>query len=151
MKALTFIRPWGWAVVHGFKRIENRVWPPPADLGQFAVHSGKADMDRSAFHLRAFRDSMEGTDDESWDVAGAVIGVAVMHGAHQHGNCRPGDPECEAWGMPSDEKPMWHWEITGTPLREPVPCRGALGLWTLPADVKAAVLTSLSLAEGARP
>jgi hypothetical protein len=41
--ALTLIRPWCWAIVHGFKTIENRVWTPPENvMGQrIAIHSGQ--------------------------------------------------------------------------------------------------------------
>lgn len=43
MQALTIWQPWASLIVHGFKRIENRTWAPPADLvgTTIAIHAGK--------------------------------------------------------------------------------------------------------------
>jgi hypothetical protein len=142
MKALTLVRPWGWAIAQGFKDIENRVWAPPPGVHRFAIHAGQG-YDRSAWHLPAFRSVLDATTDESWDLAGAIIGLAILRGAHQHGHCTPGDSRCLAWGRPASDRPMWHWEVDGQPLAEPVPCPGRLGLWHLPERVEAAVLAQL--------
>lgn len=38
MKALSLIQPWAWVVVHGGKRIENRVWNTEY-RGPFLIHA----------------------------------------------------------------------------------------------------------------
>jgi hypothetical protein len=44
------------------------------------------------------------------------------------------------WAMPG----QWHWLISSAvALREPVPCKGQRGLWTVPDDAAAAVLAQL--------
>src|SRR5262245_15321972 len=39
MKALTVLQPWAWAIIHGPKRIENRVWRTN-HRGPLAIHAG---------------------------------------------------------------------------------------------------------------
>ena len=40
MKALSLRQPWAWAVVHGGKSIENRVWSTKF-RGEFLIHAAK--------------------------------------------------------------------------------------------------------------
>ena len=150
MRALTVRQPWGWAVAQGLKPIENRTWPPLEGVREFAVHAGLS-IDHAGYQFPAMRNVLD--LDEPYGavhVTGAIIGYATILGAHPDGGCRfPGSP-CAAWGMPSprwsgDEgRDIWHWRVHGSPLAEPVPCRGALGLWTVPPDVERLVAANLS-------
>lgn len=51
-----------------------------------------------------------------------------------------GDLPCGPWAA----RGQYHWRLANVrALPEPVPCKGALGLWTLPDDVEAAVAAQL--------
>lgn len=61
---------------------------------------------------------------------GAVVAVARLV------DCHPDDGPCTPWSAEG----QWHWVLDDVqPLPVPVPCRGALSLWTVPADVLAAI------------
>lgn len=149
MRALTVRQPWAWAIIHGGKNIENRDWAPRVSPGRIAIHAGKAWDDLAADHpaiVRAFTEANPGFD-ERWASVdrgdftfGAIIGtVEVTIDSHPvdgtHG-CR-GSDECQPWGMGSA---LYHWVLANPrPLAEPIPCRGALGLWTVPTALLAAL------------
>lgn len=149
MKALTVQQPWAWAIVHGGKDVENRTqaW---SHRGTFAVHAGARLSDRGAdspLVQRAMGDAMRADQLPIDLVFGAVIGVVDLVGAHTaHEGC------CDSeWGEQAyDEhggrtrRDIVHLELEQPrALVEPVPCRGALGLWTLPQEVLDQVLEQL--------
>lgn len=64
---------------------------------------------------------------------GATLPLGVPH----HG------VGCDPWAV----RGQFHWELDDVrPLPDPVPCRGALGLWRLPEDVEKAVREQLEAA-----
>jgi hypothetical protein len=83
---------------------------------------------------------------------GAIVAVATLAGAHPwsweelcgptHLYTSPSTPGlCSPWvrlGVP------WHWELADVrPLPIPIPCKGALGLWRVPENVAAAVVSQM--------
>ena len=147
MRGLTVRPPWSHLIARCGKSIENRSWPTRY-RGLVAVHAGTrwdAAAERDPVALKAWLD---------WSVTlprpnitgplrrsaidvdlGAVVAVAELAGCHY-----PAGFLCCEWARPDS----WHWQLTGVrPLRDPVPCRGALGLWRLPEDVEAAVRAQL--------
>ena len=127
VRGLTVRQPWADAITHGTKRVENRTWPAPARLAgaRVLIHAGAA-YDRHAV-----------LDTTGWpDTRGAVLAVATLTGCHPATGC------CRPWG---DRAPAWHWQLTDVHrLLVPVPCRGALGLWTPTPAVLAAVTAQLT-------
>lgn len=152
MRALTLWQPWGWAIVAGYKAMENRPWPPPQSaIGQrLAIHAGKTwdrDGARSILDLIA-PDAFP--DDLSAHVAGAVIGVATPVRVVRDGGIGvDGVPHVDTL---TDDERRWFFGPYGWVLREvvrlpePVPCRGYQMLWTLPDDVEAQVRAQLARA-----
>lgn len=138
MKALTVRQPWADAIVHvdhhrwGRKSIENRPWPvPPALLGtRFLIHAGKT-ADRTA----VLAGVLPGPD-----TRGAIIGSALLKSYHLAGVA------CHLYGCgPWANPEVYHWVLADiTALPDPVPAKGALGFWTPPADVLAAVQQQLA-------
>jgi hypothetical protein len=141
MKAITVRPPWSWAIAHGGKLVENRTWSRTW-RGQLAIHAGQRwDWDGADSPLvqQAWRDA-------GWDVyhldpshhamtLGAIVAVAdlvyvcIVQGART-------DCDCGPWAVPG----QCHWNLTNVQaLAEPISCRGALGLWTLPDDVERGV------------
>lgn len=145
MLALTLKHPWPWAIAILGKRIENRTWHPGSRLrvgGWFAIHGGKWPSSASELedlHFRAaslandYRDRLPGGDASLLDVMAfsGVSAVAKFGGVVLPGSALSSDPWFEGpvgWLMT---------EVVALP--EPVPCRGAQGLWPLPPDVLARV------------
>ena len=130
MRALTLKQPWAWAVAHAGKRVENRTWRPPAALiGQrIAIHAGVAyDGDAFLGDLLFCLGSPLREPARRHHVYGAVVATAVI------------DRVVTDSGSPWFCGPFgWVLRDVVT-LREPVPCKGALGLWTLSHEVEEAV------------
>ena len=126
MKALTVRQPWCEAILRHGKDVENRhhAW---GHRGLLAVHAGQQ-MDRDATdRLRA----MLGDRLAMRFPLGSIVGVVQVIGSHR---TRPG---CctSSWAKPGARAHI----LLGNPrpLRELVPCRGTLGLWTVPPEIEA--------------
>lgn len=147
MKALTVRQPYADAIASGTKRIENRTKPMPPKFAGVPVllHAAK---DRHASKLTAL-DLSQITGDRihEWhDTRSAVLAVIRFRGSHK----APADGTwcCRPWGqVTTRHRPeVWHWEIDQvTRLAETVPATGALGFWTVPDTVLAAVQAQLDL------
>lgn len=136
MKALTLWQPWAWWVASGQKPVENRPWKPPASaIGTtIAIHAGQRyDCDALSFIEKAtlvLEDRLD-ADGLVSGRTGAVLGVARITGYVQEGQLHP-DPALES---PWFFGPFgWTLDKIVT-LKDPVPCKGALGLWRLPDDI----------------
>jgi len=166
VRAITVRQPWAWAIVHGGKDVENRTRNiAGAYRGPVAIHAGReidfgaADdfMLRRAWHLaglpqRPVQDApglfeplfVESFDEDAeWLPTGTVIGVVDLVDVHWPGittwrnDVLVGmDCGCSAWAMPLNH----HLVLANPrPLAAPIPARGRLGLWTVPADLEAAI------------
>lgn len=150
IRGLTIHQPWAWLIAQGHKPIENRTWKPPASAvgGYLAIHAGKK-FDpgevRSDFqwawinalprHVGAFQSAlMERLASE----CGSIIAVARLTGWI--------DASASPWFF----GPIG-WTLADVVAIDPVPCRGAQGLWTLPPDVLARVERAMILARPMLP
>lgn len=132
MKGLTLTQPWATAIANGWKMVETRSWRTHYQ-GTIAIHAAKG-FPRDA---RAF------ASDAGFNVRtlplSSIIATAQLIGcrrtedvAHQldenelsYGDYTPG---------------RWAWFLTDIRrLSQPVPCKGALSLWTVPEDIAACV------------
>jgi len=133
MKALTVQQPWAWAIFHG-KNIENRTqqW---SYRGPLAIHAGMRESDRGIYDPRIL-DLYE----KHWYDAnlGHFLGVVDLVDCHPDAGC------CKPWGESAyvehggrERRHIIHLVLENPrELAEPIPCRGALGLWTPPADIR---------------
>lgn len=154
MRGLTLIRPWSDAIVHGPKRVENRPWCPPRwMLGQrIALHAGKKYLTPGM--------TPDWTQRPPAETPQGIVGVATIAGWLDTRDGRPVAQARETHPLGKgrfrdlhrvlrlDRDPWWcgpvGWlldEVQALP--EPVPCRGMLGLWTLPTDIERRVLAQL--------
>lgn len=122
MLALTLIQPWAWAICHAGKRIENRDWKPAARvLGQrIAIHAGKKRDDQGLILSQGIAPPRELP-------LMAVVATALL---------------ADVVSVSEDRwfAGPWGWVLADVRvLAEPVPCKGALGLWRLPPEVALAV------------
>jgi hypothetical protein len=138
LSALTLHQPWATAIVDGPKRIENRSWSPPARLlggGFIAIHAGKT------FDPEALEWIVE---DELWAQAprrraeypaGAIVGVAEVIGVADIERDPTHAAALDPWAC--GPRCWLLGRVWG--LAEPVPSRGAQGLWPVDDDVAALV------------
>ena len=160
MRGLTVRQPWAWAIVHGGKDVENRTRSLGPYRGPVAIHAGLVidhEYDRRLIGAavgRLARDGSEtglqvvaqfGGDErthgnevtERYGNRGAVIGVVDLVDVHE---ATPPEVEwcgCSAWA----ERFYVHHLVLANPrpLPRPIPWRGALGLWTVPDELEAAI------------
>jgi hypothetical protein len=159
MKALTVQQPWAWAIIHGTKRIENRTtaWKY---RGPLAIHAGTRWSERGARSGLVWADLLSlygwpaGPDAARRDPRpgfapirpdGMIIGTVNLIDVHvaspEHigaGGLRV-DFCCDSpWAETSYtehggkvRRQITHLVLADPePLAEPIPCKGALGLWT---------------------
>jgi hypothetical protein len=122
MKALSIRQPWVHAILHQGKDVENRVWTCKF-RGWLAIHASKK-PERKALFPSGVRIPPLGELDYS-----AICGMARVV------------------DMISESRSMWFWRPDAgiinfgwvlddvTALKEPVACKGALGLWDVPPSV----------------
>lgn len=157
MKALTVLQPWAWAITHGGKDIENRTWGT-GYRGPLAIHAGARWDEDGAYDKRVLR-ALHGFGDrfdpplrverlgsktvrllrDRQLTPGAVVAVVDLVGicAARSTSEQCG---CGLWAAEGQS----HWRLSNVrPLAEPVPRKGRLGLWELPSDVEAAVLSQV--------
>ncbi|BBX30488.1 hypothetical protein [Mycolicibacterium alvei] len=146
LRCITIQQPWAWAIFHG-KTVVNRTqqWSYRGPIG---IHAGNRWSDRGgACELvdQAWNDATTGctTAEYShtsriWTARGEIIGVADLVDVHPEiGNC------CQPWGESAQvahggrrRRRITHLVLENArSLPEPIPCRGALGLWIPPADI----------------
>lgn len=142
MKALTVQQPWAWAIVHGGKNIENRtqLW---SYRGPLAIHAG-VQWSARGINSPLIHDAWDQHGDFTHTpnehdafTFGAILGVADLVDVHPDAGC------CRPWGESAyiehggkERRRVVHLVLEDPrPLAEPIPCKGALGLWTPPADI----------------
>jgi activating signal cointegrator 1 len=118
-KALTICQPYAELIMRGDKPIENRTWPT-AHRGDLVIHAGKS------------RDWLDPDDEAQYpDMPfGALVGIAKLVACldyeakwpeqyrHLHNHEHANGPYC--------------WILEGVVrFRQPVPYRGAQGLWAV--------------------
>ena len=149
MKALTLTPEWAWAVCHLDKRVENRSWAAPREaIGTtIALHAGKARPEWRAVELMAAcagwgtygyaRDFKRGEQivnrpSSERFATGAIVATFRIVGCR-----RVREDEARGW-----EVGEFCWDIDDVVvLARPVPCKGALGLWTVPDALLGDVVT----------
>ena len=152
--ALTLWPEWAWTITSGQswpddlvrKTVENRGWTPggrvPAGT-RLAIHAGAhvggrpgAAASREAvaavlgMYQRANPNRMlpfPGFREELRTCpTSAIVAVVTIDRYDRH--------QLTGWDVPD----AWHWRFDAVRvLAEPIPCRGAQGLWQIPADVRA--------------
>jgi hypothetical protein len=159
MRALSLLQPWATLWVSGAKLIETRGWGTKY-RGPVAVHAS-ARMRREDVELcflQPFADALaalgfnQAADLPKGKVLGTVnlvdctemVGTPNERGVRcscpEHTVLRSGAQITEterAFGLYEPGRFAWMTGPERTILADPIPCRGSLGLWTLPDDVAA--------------
>ena len=158
--ALTVLQPFASAIARFGKNVENRTWLPGARLpvgGWLAIHAGLRDYPGAyTVDFRAWLAFVAGPNlpAEAVSVAESKVSagtwrervvLAAYLAALPHGAIVAvarvaafSDPAARAspWAVPEQEP--WRFDRVFA-LPDPVPCKGAQGLWRVPDDVAARV------------
>ncbi len=124
MKCLSIRQPWAWLIVAGWKRIENRGWKTRC-RGRLALHAaarlGGSWDDVLLPHGIALPSLQELP-------RGALVGTVELVDCLRIEELPP-----ERRDDPHAVGP-WCWLLADPrPLAQPIPCKGRLGLWDVPA------------------
>lgn len=136
MRALTVMQPYASAIIHWGKSLENRSWRPPLSaVGERIAITASAKRPGLYDVQHALSLAAPGTVADRLPL-GVVVGTVIVLG-------HVATPD-QARGWVGDAAVWWCGPLAWVlgeprPLKRPVPCKGALGLWTLPADVVAAM------------
>lgn len=122
MKALSIKQPWLHAILHEGKDIENRTWSRDF-RGWLALHASSKPIRDAAFPRGVPVPDLADLD------YSAICGIARVVDIVTKSRSR--------WfWRPDDESVNYGWVLADvTPLKTPVPCKGALGLWEVSPDV----------------
>ena len=158
LRAVTLTQPWSGLVASGIKLIENRPrrMIKPADFGKpFALHASR-EIDVDVYQLITARaPELKGLSDIEGEwfrlsrITSAVIAIATID-RELHGWTEDSIREHEeTLRMQLGDQYRWFFGPVGYVLRDvrvlpvPVDCKGALGFWTLPAEVEEKVRAQL--------
>ena len=135
MLALSIRQPWAWAIVHAGKRHENRSWST-AYRGPIAIHASKWWQAQEALDQFASVQYAAGVTGVALppitlrtlrDATGGIVGTARI-------------VDCvEKSDSPWFVGPFGFVLDDVKALPEIIPCKGALGLFNVPADVAARI------------
>lgn len=139
LKALSLTQPWAELVVLGEKQWETRSWRT-SHRGRIAIHAAKKfprwaiDLaQHNRYFVNAIKNKPAALNMPLGFIVGTVKVVAIqstdaMLDVLGHKELAFGDYHAERWA----------WQLANPiMLDDPIPCRGALGLWELPGDVHA--------------
>jgi hypothetical protein len=142
VKALSVRQPWAWAILHAGKDIENREWRGTNGFrGLFLLHaSQRPNPTRLQDEGLAFVDfcrerRIRLPDGEKPGVlslgdlfrdCGGIVGVARVVDIRQNG-----DAPTSPWAIPG----LLGLQLTDVHPLPFVPCKGALGFWSVPDAV----------------
>ena len=146
MRCLTLTQPWATLVALGHKRFETRCWST-SYRGLLAIHAAKGfpkDAQRFAAEERALGRLPPQIP------FGAVVAVCTMTACMTTEYATGVVLNNMSGGLErrlGDYSPgRYAFRLVGVvALKEPVPCRGALSIWTLPLDVEEEVRQQIAV------
>lgn len=130
--ALSVKQPWAALILAGEKTVENRSWTRRLENAPVLLHASLG-RDRHADRDPAVLDVLRRNDlaYRLFRQTGELLGTVTLTGIHHAQVCAGC---CTIWSEPD----QYHWQVTSPQVfQDPIPCRGALGLWNPPGDVQA--------------
>ena len=146
MKVLSIRQPWAWAIVRGWKTVENRNWRTD-HRGPLAIHAPLAEddedlprvldlVDRTNYlrgHARVYPSVLQQLYRDTRGPLGHVVGVV-----HLSGVVTGHDPDHKgrAWAGNLWFRGPWGFTLHNARPVRPVPLRGRLGLFEADLDLE---------------
>ncbi len=136
VQALSLTQPWGWIILHGGKRLENRTWRKTYPERPIFLHAS-AGMKRKDYEAaRAFAAEAAPAlvlPPIGELQRGGIIGQARIAGCVWN-DAQKGPPD--PWAM----RGQYGYRLVDVRPLPFVSCSGMLGFWTVPAEVRKAAL-----------
>lgn len=147
MRALSLTQPYATLIAVGAKRIETRSWSTTY-RGPIAIHASKGwpRWAKDACLEEPFRSVLEraghihvnGSKLTLEMEVGAIVAIARLYTVARTENIAldvtdPKQANERAFGDYTSGR--FGWFLNGIRRVEPIPCKGALGLWTVPAEI----------------
>jgi len=126
MKAISVRQPWAWLLIHGDKDIENRDWYTRY-RGEIAIHAARG------MTVQEWQDAVEFVANFNEELANRIPGPHLLTrgaiiGTMDLRDCTTASPSPWFQGK--------YGFLLGTPKPcDPIPVKGALGLWEWTPDV----------------
>ena len=122
MKTLSIQQPWAWAIVHGFKDIENRTWLT-FYRGPLLIHAGKKEDTESVEYV------IREVAFQTGDLPGLVLQDYNRQGHRGAvvGHARLSD--CVSAHRSKWFEGPWGFVLEDAKPLQPHPCKGRLGLF----------------------
>lgn len=149
MKALSLTQPWATLVAIGAKRIETRSWGT-SYRGPLVIHAAKGwkREDQELCFAAPFFEYLSAEYrrfEPDLLPRGVIVAVATLKRVSPTIGLLERTTPTGGWLIDDRERAFgnygpgrYAWFLANVrSLAEPIPCRGALGLWTPPADVLA--------------
>lgn len=140
MKALTIKQPWCWAITNGTKRVENRTWKPPRNImnQRIAIHASARIEKAELLAYSELGAWLEPT--VNMLPVGCIVGTAIVKGyivVNEQGGVTMQSKGAQEYNQRKDP---WFcgpvgWLLDDVRRVTPVSCKGALGLWDVPAEL----------------
>lgn len=111
MKALSVRQPWAWAIVMGFKPIENRTWRT-SHRGPLLIHASQQ-LDKKGVEFIRCQIGIPLPD--AFDLGG-IVGTVNLVGITAHDQSK--------WFLGP-----WGWQLVKPKPLPFRPCKGKLGIW----------------------
>ncbi len=122
MKALTIKQPWVHAILHEGKDIENRSWKRNF-RGWLAIHAAGQPSRWAEFPRGHRLPDLRSLDYSAICAAARVVDIVSKS-------------RSKWFWHPDDGSINYGWVLADvTPLKTPIPCKGALGLWDVPPKI----------------
>lgn len=117
LTCLSVQQPWAWTILNGFKGVENRTWATNY-RGLLGIHAGKSKESMDFETIQFIRS--QGVTVPPDLTFGAILGTVELY------DCVPIENINDPWAFGP-----FCWKVRDPKLfRNPVPFRGALGLFT---------------------
>ena len=148
LRGFTLHQPWASLIAVGAKRIETRSWAT-SYRGWLAIHAGRRIPDSALLDSEPFASALGLNAHGVWLPLGSIVAVAHLERIAPTGDAGTIPLLCQRRGWDWETERLFGdftpgrfgWVLTDVQsLREPIPCRGAQGLWPVPDSVVAQIL-----------
>ncbi len=145
MKALSLSQPWCWLTANGHMPLDNRTWMPPITMigERFALHAAKS-WDETAFRY-IIEFGIEAPARRDLYVTGVFMAVATLDRVVTEAKSLP--PAQARWFFGHRPNNVgWCLADVVKLGGDPIPARGAQGLWTVPAGAESCIAEQMGRA-----
>jgi len=130
LRAITVHAPWAWAIVSGYKLVENRTWVPRF-RGQIAIHAGQSKIDDVIARQQFEQLGLPVPDDFA---RGMILGTAELV------DVLPLDAYLKKYGVNAKNRAFaqgpYCWVLRDPVLCREIKCSGNFQLWNVEKQLK---------------